>query len=151
MKVHASIYFSMGMLKLELSIYLFISEWHVATGSSLAWRKVSLFFVIRYSLFTSLPLFPMFQFRHCNTFVPSSFFSVTSGINYWQEFSSDMGSRTVKRIADVSKLRNYQFPQVTFFSFFRFDYLLQLLQDGFCVRMLFWLFLSLLLLQFILF
>lgn len=28
-----------------------------------------------------------------------------------QEFSSDMGSRTVKRIADVSKLRNYQFPQ----------------------------------------
>ncbi|WCJ26310.1 Puromycin-sensitive aminopeptidase [Euphorbia peplus] len=28
-----------------------------------------------------------------------------------QEFSSDMGSRTVKRISDVSKLRNYQFPQ----------------------------------------
>ncbi|XP_015896102.3 puromycin-sensitive aminopeptidase [Ziziphus jujuba] len=28
-----------------------------------------------------------------------------------QEFSSDMGSRAVKRIADVSKLRNYQFPQ----------------------------------------
>ncbi|XP_054824684.1 puromycin-sensitive aminopeptidase [Prosopis cineraria] len=28
-----------------------------------------------------------------------------------QEFSSDMGSRTVKRITDVSKLRNYQFPQ----------------------------------------
>ncbi|PON62904.1 Peptidase M1, alanyl aminopeptidase [Parasponia andersonii] len=28
-----------------------------------------------------------------------------------QEFSSDMGSRTVKRIADVMKLRNYQFPQ----------------------------------------
>ncbi|TYH81221.1 hypothetical protein ES332_D03G184400v1 [Gossypium tomentosum] len=28
-----------------------------------------------------------------------------------QEFSSDMGRRTVKRIADVSKLRNYQFPQ----------------------------------------
>ncbi|XP_078427665.1 peptidase M1 family protein [Wolffia australiana] len=28
-----------------------------------------------------------------------------------QEFSSDMGSRTVKRIADVSRLRNYQFPQ----------------------------------------
>lgn len=28
-----------------------------------------------------------------------------------QEFSSDMGSRTVKRIADVSKLRSYQFPQ----------------------------------------
>ncbi|RZB94760.1 Puromycin-sensitive aminopeptidase isoform D [Glycine soja] len=28
-----------------------------------------------------------------------------------QEFSSDMGSCTVKRIADVSKLRNYQFPQ----------------------------------------
>ncbi|KAF8369838.1 hypothetical protein HHK36_032140 [Tetracentron sinense] len=28
-----------------------------------------------------------------------------------QEFSSDMGSRTVKRIADVSVLRNYQFPQ----------------------------------------
>ncbi|KAL5052982.1 hypothetical protein RYX36_033664 [Vicia faba] len=28
-----------------------------------------------------------------------------------QEFSSDMGSRTVKRIGDVSKLRNYQFPQ----------------------------------------
>ncbi|XP_057520634.1 puromycin-sensitive aminopeptidase-like isoform X2 [Amaranthus tricolor] len=28
-----------------------------------------------------------------------------------QEFSSDMGSRTVKRIADVSKLRNYQYPQ----------------------------------------
>ncbi|PKA56476.1 aminopeptidase N [Apostasia shenzhenica] len=28
-----------------------------------------------------------------------------------QEFSSDMGSRTVKRIADVSQLRNYQFPQ----------------------------------------
>ncbi|WRX17203.1 Peptidase M1 [Theobroma cacao] len=31
-----------------------------------------------------------------------------------QEFSSDMGSRTVKRIADVSKLRNYQFPQVLY-------------------------------------
>ncbi|KAJ6821495.1 puromycin-sensitive aminopeptidase isoform X1 [Iris pallida] len=28
-----------------------------------------------------------------------------------QEFSSDMGSRTVKRISDVSKLRSYQFPQ----------------------------------------
>ncbi|KAL2902772.1 Puromycin-sensitive aminopeptidase, partial [Bienertia sinuspersici] len=28
-----------------------------------------------------------------------------------QEFSSDMGSRTVKRIADVSKLRNYQYAQ----------------------------------------
>ncbi|CAK9141908.1 unnamed protein product [Ilex paraguariensis] len=28
-----------------------------------------------------------------------------------QEFSSDMGSRTVKRIGDVSKLRIYQFPQ----------------------------------------
>ncbi|GFZ06889.1 peptidase M1 family protein [Actinidia rufa] len=28
-----------------------------------------------------------------------------------QEFSSDMGSRTVKRITDVSRLRNYQFPQ----------------------------------------
>lgn len=29
-----------------------------------------------------------------------------------QEFSSDLGSRPVKRIADVSKLRMYQFPQV---------------------------------------
>ncbi|XP_044477179.1 puromycin-sensitive aminopeptidase-like isoform X1 [Mangifera indica] len=28
-----------------------------------------------------------------------------------QEFSSDMGSRTVKRIADVSRLRNSQYPQ----------------------------------------
>ncbi|KAK9716600.1 hypothetical protein RND81_06G244800 [Saponaria officinalis] len=28
-----------------------------------------------------------------------------------QEFSSDMGSRTVKRIADVSTLRNYQYPE----------------------------------------
>ncbi|XVF78889.1 hypothetical protein PTKIN_Ptkin14bG0173900 [Pterospermum kingtungense] len=28
-----------------------------------------------------------------------------------QEFSSDMGSRTVQRIADVSRLRNYQFPE----------------------------------------
>ncbi|GKB63567.1 puromycin-sensitive aminopeptidase isoform X2 [Tanacetum coccineum] len=28
-----------------------------------------------------------------------------------QEFSSDLGSRTVKRIGDVSKLRIYQFPQ----------------------------------------
>lgn len=28
-----------------------------------------------------------------------------------QEFSSDLGSRAVKRIADVAKLRNYQFPQ----------------------------------------
>ncbi|MCD7465243.1 hypothetical protein HAX54_000906 [Datura stramonium] len=28
-----------------------------------------------------------------------------------QEFSSDLGSRPVKRIADVSKLRMYQFPQ----------------------------------------
>uniref|UniRef100_A0A7N0U2M1 Aminopeptidase N n=1 Tax=Kalanchoe fedtschenkoi TaxID=63787 RepID=A0A7N0U2M1_KALFE len=28
-----------------------------------------------------------------------------------QEFSSDLGSRPVKRIADVSKLRSYQFPQ----------------------------------------
>ncbi|KAG4188721.1 hypothetical protein ERO13_A08G183600v2, partial [Gossypium hirsutum] len=38
-----------------------------------------------------------------------------------QEFSSDMGSRTVKRIADVSKLRNYQIPQIMFMK--RFDYL----------------------------
>jgi hypothetical protein len=30
-----------------------------------------------------------------------------------QEFSSDLGCRTVKRIADVSKLRIYQFPQVS--------------------------------------
>ncbi|OIT35880.1 puromycin-sensitive aminopeptidase [Nicotiana attenuata] len=29
-----------------------------------------------------------------------------------QEFSYDMGSRTVKRIADVSKLQMYQYPQV---------------------------------------
>ncbi|XP_042024351.1 puromycin-sensitive aminopeptidase-like isoform X1 [Salvia splendens] len=28
-----------------------------------------------------------------------------------QEFSSDLGSRPVKRIADVSRLRSYQFPQ----------------------------------------
>ncbi|KAJ0978584.1 hypothetical protein J5N97_014058 [Dioscorea zingiberensis] len=28
-----------------------------------------------------------------------------------QKFSSDMGSRMVKRIADVLRLRNYQFPQ----------------------------------------
>lgn len=28
-----------------------------------------------------------------------------------QEFSSDLGSRTVKRVGDVSKLRSYQFPQ----------------------------------------
>ncbi|KAE9613946.1 putative cytosol alanyl aminopeptidase [Lupinus albus] len=34
-----------------------------------------------------------------------------SFIIYLQEFSSDMGSRTVQRIADVSTLRNYQFPQ----------------------------------------
>lgn len=38
----------------------------------------------------------------------------------WQEFSSDMGSRTVKRIADVSRLRNYQFPQVLISVFFIF-------------------------------
>lgn len=31
---------------------------------------------------------------------------------FMQEFSSDLGSRPVKRIADVSKLRMYQFPQV---------------------------------------
>lgn len=29
-----------------------------------------------------------------------------------------MGSRTVKRIADVSKLRSYQFPQVFSFCLF---------------------------------
>ncbi|KAL5578899.1 hypothetical protein UlMin_011341, partial [Ulmus minor] len=28
-----------------------------------------------------------------------------------QEFSSDMGSRTVKRISDVMRLRNSQYPQ----------------------------------------
>lgn len=39
-------------------------------------------------------------------------------IHNMQEFSSDMGSRPVKRISDVSKLRNYQFPQV--FLFFNF-------------------------------
>ncbi|KAI8561360.1 hypothetical protein RHMOL_Rhmol04G0332900 [Rhododendron molle] len=33
------------------------------------------------------------------------------GVIGHEEFSSDMGSRTVKRIADVSRLRNYQFPQ----------------------------------------
>ncbi|OIV93551.1 hypothetical protein TanjilG_28708 [Lupinus angustifolius] len=33
------------------------------------------------------------------------------GVIGHEEFSSDMGSRTVKRIGDVSKLRNYQFPQ----------------------------------------
>ncbi|KAG5155598.1 hypothetical protein JHK82_013567 [Glycine max] len=38
-----------------------------------------------------------------------------------QEFSSDMGSRTVKRIADVSKLRNYQFPQGMDLYFKRHD------------------------------
>ncbi|KAK9096693.1 hypothetical protein Sjap_022190 [Stephania japonica] len=31
-----------------------------------------------------------------------------------QEFSSDLGSHMVKRIANVSRLRNYQFPQVAF-------------------------------------
>lgn len=40
-------------------------------------------------------------------------------IHNMQEFSSDMGSRPVKRISDVSRLRNYQFPQVFFiFQFF---------------------------------
>ncbi|KAK8964855.1 hypothetical protein KSP40_PGU007017 [Platanthera guangdongensis] len=34
------------------------------------------------------------------------------GVIGHEEFSSDLGSRTVKRIADVSRLRNYQFPQV---------------------------------------
>ncbi|RWW13083.1 hypothetical protein GW17_00023223 [Ensete ventricosum] len=34
------------------------------------------------------------------------------GVIGHEEFSSDMGSRTVKRIADVSRLRNYQFPQM---------------------------------------
>lgn len=33
-------------------------------------------------------------------------------MSIFQEFSSDLGSRPVKRIADVSKLRTYQFPQV---------------------------------------
>ncbi|KAM7494279.1 hypothetical protein LguiB_028888 [Lonicera macranthoides] len=33
------------------------------------------------------------------------------GVIGHEEFSSDLGSRTVKRIADVSKLRIYQFPQ----------------------------------------
>lgn len=31
---------------------------------------------------------------------------------FLQEFSSDMGSRKVQRIGDVSGLRNYQFPEV---------------------------------------
>ncbi|RZC70935.1 hypothetical protein C5167_034106 [Papaver somniferum] len=33
------------------------------------------------------------------------------GVIGHEEFSSDMGSRSVKRIEDVSRLRNYQFPQ----------------------------------------
>lgn len=37
-------------------------------------------------------------------------------IMFSQEFSSDMGCRPVKRIADVSRLRNFQFPQVLFLS-----------------------------------
>ncbi|KAE8677975.1 Puromycin-sensitive aminopeptidase [Hibiscus syriacus] len=39
--------------------------------------------------------------------------SLKEGLTFFrdQEFSSDMGSRTVKRITNVSKLRNYQFPQ----------------------------------------
>nr|KYP65650.1 Aminopeptidase N [Cajanus cajan] len=57
------------------------------------------------------PLYLCLNLRHYNTFLPSSFFNAMNCINYWQEFSSDMGSRTVKRIADVSRLRNYQFPQ----------------------------------------
>jgi len=88
------------------------------TGSSLAWKKVSPFFVIRQA---SVPQFPMFQFRQYNVFLPLSVFLMQC-IDYWQEFSSDMGSRTVKRIADVCKLRNYQFPQVTFFFLFCYDY-----------------------------
>ncbi|WVZ26360.1 hypothetical protein V8G54_004904 [Vigna mungo] len=39
------------------------------------------------------------------------YFAVFPQLDWQQEFSSDMGSRTVKRIADVSNLRNYQFPQ----------------------------------------
>ncbi|KAG5058586.1 hypothetical protein JHK86_013582 [Glycine max] len=43
------------------------------------------------------------------------------GVIGHEEFSSDMGSRTVKRIADVSKLRNYQFPQGMDLYFKRHD------------------------------
>jgi len=41
--------------------------------------------------------------------------SLKEGITIFrdQEFSSDMGSRAVKRIADVVKLHNYQFPRST--------------------------------------
>ena len=52
----------------------------------------------------------------CCLLIRCIFFSLLTCVFYhgsWpQEFSSDMGSRTVKRIADVSRLRNYQFPQV---------------------------------------
>ncbi|KAG5024279.1 hypothetical protein JHK86_020193 [Glycine max] len=43
------------------------------------------------------------------------------GVIGHEEFSSDMGSCTVKRIADVSKLRNYQFPQGMDLYFKRHD------------------------------
>jgi len=62
----------------------------------------------------------MLQLGHWQYFSSAEYFSITSCINYWQEFSSDMGSRTVKRVGDVSKLRNYQFPQVTYLSHFPF-------------------------------
>ncbi|CAL5331527.1 unnamed protein product [Camellia sinensis] len=40
-------------------------------------------------------------------------FSLKEGLTVFrdQECSSNLGSCTVKRIADVSRLRNYQFPQ----------------------------------------
>lgn len=65
-----------------------------------------------------LSLLYMLCMRNQQYFLFSEFFNVIIFINYRQEFSSDMGSRTVKRIGDVSRLRNYQFPQVTLLIFF---------------------------------
>ncbi|CDP20921.1 unnamed protein product, partial [Coffea canephora] len=57
---------------------------------------------------------------------PASVFaqhSLKEGLTVFRdpEFSSDMGSSTVKRIADVLKLRIYQFPQLYKVVFVAYD------------------------------
>lgn len=83
--------------------------WLAGIGSSLVWRKGLRCSEIKYIHNQNIKSFCALLFIQFFMII-----MLKSRLVYtqWQEFSSDMGSRTVKRIGDVSKLRIYQFPQV---------------------------------------
>ncbi|XVF13099.1 hypothetical protein REPUB_Repub08aG0178800 [Reevesia pubescens] len=85
---------------------------HNWTGNRLVYLPFRLIVCSRISFVAIVPY--CFMLKHCRVTCRDWFqLSLKEGLTVFrdQEFSSDMGSRTVKRIADVSKLRNYQFPQ----------------------------------------